>query len=146
MMDAPAEARFLDKVAAESKDNCWIWVGAISGSGYGTFSLYGRKWNVHRLSYLHFVGPVPDGLQLDHLCRVRACVNPSHLEPVTQQENARRGLFASRAHCQNGHEYTEANTYRSKRGRRYCRTCNRLRNSALRRRLAAEAILREVAE
>jgi hypothetical protein len=71
---------------------CWVWNGTIDGGGYGRLRLNGVKWLAHRYTYEKHVGPIPTGLQIDHLCRNRACVNPNHLEPVTAQTNLRRGL------------------------------------------------------
>lgn len=70
---------------------CWVWTGACTNGGYGTTSVLGRGWMVHRLVYTTLVGPIPAGLTLDHLCRARSCVNPAHLEPVSQRENNLRG-------------------------------------------------------
>lgn len=78
-------------------DGCWIWQGNVNRDGYGRFSHQGRKLLAHRAAYMSLVGQVPEGLQLDHLCRVRNCVNPAHLEPVTAGENVRRGVAARSA-------------------------------------------------
>jgi HNH endonuclease len=114
---------------------CWIWQGAPKQEGYGTFYYEGRQQYAHRISYQWSVGPIPDGLQIDHLCRVHICVNPAHLEPVTNRENSLRGsgprLTAERGRavkkCKNGHEFTEENTYWSQRAngkwRRHCKQC-----------------------
>lgn len=113
-------------------DGCWLWIGSTAGHGYGEFYDGQRKVPAHRWAYEHFIGPIPDGLQLDHLCRVRPCVNPEHLEPVTQAENIRRGA-AVITHCPQGHPYDEANTCRPTRGNgneRQCRTCARERMRA----------------
>lgn len=78
-------------------DTCWLWTGAFNPHGYGIARNVGGSTLVHRISYEHNVGPIPEGLFLDHLCRVRACCNPAHLEPVTDLENKVRGLAARRA-------------------------------------------------
>lgn len=117
--------RFWEKV--EKTETCWLWTASKSAKGYGWFRLNGKTWRVHRLAYLSLVGPIPEGLQLDHLCRVRNCIRPEHLEPVTCRENLMRGetLAAAqirRTHCPRGHEYTLENTYTSS-GGRSCRAC-----------------------
>lgn len=71
-------------------DGCWLWTGPLYSNGYGEFNFDGRNRRAHRFAYDRLVGPIPDGLELDHLCRVRRCVNPAHLEPVTHEENVRR--------------------------------------------------------
>ncbi|MGA4541309.1 HNH endonuclease signature motif containing protein [Uniformispora flossi] len=75
----------------ELKDGHWLWTGSTNRKGYGRFWFQGRSEEAHRVAYELFVGPIPDGLQIDHVCRVRPCVNPEHLEPVTHEENYRRG-------------------------------------------------------
>lgn len=117
----------------EKTEQCWIWVGPKSDTGYGNFYVEGRYMGAHRWSYIDAYGSIPENLTLDHLCRIRACVNPSHLEPVTQGENARRGdrtaqraLFAAMTHCRAGHLYSEENTYFTPQGYRHCRTCGRI--------------------
>lgn len=106
---------------------CWQWDVLRPASGYGDI-FDGSPWLVHRWSYTQFVGPIPDGLEIDHLCRNRGCANPEHLEPVTSSENTRRGHWGMRTHCSHGHEYTPENTRRipSYRGR-VCVTCRRER-------------------
>lgn len=118
----------------QQEDGCWIWQGAINTSGYGSA---GPRL-AHRASYEEFVGPIPAGLQIDHLCRVTLCVNPDHLEPVTELENKRR-RYAIYTHCINGHEFTHANTYIRPSGHRDCRTCIRARVAAYKVRRAAAA-------
>lgn len=93
--DARLPQRFWDKVRLEPS-GCWLWT-ANTNRGYGNFTVAGKTRKAHRISYQTFVGAIPDGLALDHLCRVRACVNPSHLEPVTWAENVRRGDAAKLA-------------------------------------------------
>ena len=115
------------KISPEPNSGCWLWDAGGNGNGYGRFRYAGRQRYAHRVVYELLVGPIPDGLQIDHLCRVRCCVNPQHMQPVTQQENIRRGLAgaheAVKTHCPHGHAYTLGNTYVNPRGSRECRTC-----------------------
>lgn len=107
---------------------CWTWMGSIDRGGYGRIGYRGKNTRAHRLAYALVKGPIPEGLELDHLCRNRTCVNPDHLEPVTHQVNAARAARneykRSITHCRNGHEYTPENTHWY-RGDRYCRSCQR---------------------
>lgn len=110
-------------------DDCWKWTASLNSNGYGQLwdPEVGRARGAHRIVYEMMVGPIPDGLTLDHLCRNRTCVRPDHLEPVTNRENILRGespsaSHAKKTHCPRGHEYTPENTYQYARGRQ-CRTC-----------------------
>lgn len=118
--------------------SCWIWTGALSDGGYGLISIADHTVLVHRLSVeLASALPIPDGLTVDHLCRMRACVNPAHLEVVPMRVNLLRGIGpsavnAAKTHCPRGHEYTAENTgvgHRGSGGNRYCRTCHREREA-----------------
>lgn len=110
---------------------CWVWSGPTS-DGYGAVQLGRRREYVHRVVYETLRGPVPDGLELDHLCRQRACYRPDHLEPVTHRENVLRGdsAMARRARqteCIRGHPFSPENTYIRRNGTRFCRECERVR-------------------
>lgn len=107
---------------------CWLWMAGDVENCYGLFYHEGTTKIAHRVGYELLVGPIPEGLVLDHLCRVRRCVNPAHLEPVTQSENMVRSNNYERSvtHCPLDHPYDEENTYFA-RGKRACRTCQRLR-------------------
>lgn len=136
-LSAVDQARFWLRV--NKTDTCWLWMGPDGRSrSYGRFSVRGRIYPAHRIAYELVVGQIPPGLPLDHLCRVPACVNPSHLEPVTHYENVMRGVspFAARArqtHCKYGHELTEENITRrpSRPDRRECRICYNARQLRL---------------
>ena len=118
--------RFWSKVLPEPNTGCWLWIGSITSKGYGTF-WDGKTVNAHVFSYRNLQREIPSGLQLDHLCRNRHCVNPSHLEPVTCRVNLLRGITsaavnAAKTHCLYGHVYDEKNTYWGRNGRR-CKRC-----------------------
>jgi hypothetical protein len=134
--------RFESKVIKGAPGECWGWRGAhFQQNGYALFSIrtvVDLKWRpttAHRIAYELYVGPIPDGLVIDHLCRNRGCVNPEHLEPVTRGENVRRGMHPTAVlvrenHCGKGHKFTPDNTIVRKNGKRECRTCVRARDVA----------------
>lgn len=112
-----------------SDEGCWEWTGSDNGTGYGTYGIAGTKGYSHRLLYTRCVGPIPDGMVIDHLCRNTRCCNPEHLEPVTPAENALRSpLIGAKTRCRHGHDFTPENTYTSPAGARRCRACQARRN------------------
>lgn len=124
--------RFYSYVSLPNEDGCMLWTGPTVG-GYGIFSIGYKRTYAHRMAYQLLVGPIPEGLQLDHVkawgCRSTLCVSPNHLEPVTPAENNRRSnsvgaINRKKTHCPEGHPYDEANT-RIYKGGRYCRACRR---------------------
>lgn len=126
---------FWRSVRANETTGCWEWQRTIDRDGY---AMYGSSLQptrmAHRLAYLSLVGPIPEGLHLDHLCRVRNCVNPAHLEPVTTYENSRRGnswlWLRARTHCPKGHPYDQENTSINSYGWRRCRACTKAKAEA----------------
>jgi hypothetical protein len=124
--------RFMDKVSPEPNSGCWLWLGAVKNNGYGVIGMGGKIHHAHRVSYEREHGPIPAGLSIDHLCRTRSCVNPQHLEAVSQGENVRRGECGSvnaarqtaKAECPQGHPYSGNNLIINRAGARECRTCN----------------------
>lgn len=130
----PPLLRFCSKVKIVP-GQCWEWTDSLRG-GYGRLKVDGHYIPAHVFAYQTFIGPVPDGLDLDHVCRNRACVNPLHLEPVTRSVNVRRGVAPLRAglkeksktHCPQGHPYSKENTYVAPNGHRKCRACRRDRD------------------
>jgi hypothetical protein len=152
-MEAPERviARIFDRVDCSDVTACWMWPGAVysPGCGHISWQVNNQQFHrtVHRVVYEALVGPIPEGMDLDHLCHDpaichpdpasacphRRCCNPSHLEPVSRSVNLRRGGTvaaerAARTHCPQGHPYDDANTYFDTKGRRVCRECSRAWN------------------
>jgi hypothetical protein len=143
-MVAAFEARYIP----EPMSGCWLWTGGVTEQGYGLLTLPDRRYRAHRVSHWIYKGPIPEGLVLDHLCRNPFCVNPDHLEAVTERINIMRGTGVTarnrqKTHCRNGHPYSPENTRVTPKGARFCRICDREHNrrSVLKKRIAAGSLL-----
>lgn len=143
---ARIEKRFWSRI--DITPTCWVWRGLLDEAGYGRFKFAWTFLPAHRFSYETRVGPIPDGLHLDHLCRNRRCVRPEHLEPVTEKENNARGnsngrgaaFYRAKSHCPQGHAYDSVNTRTwGPRQHRYCRACDRNWHRVMRTRKATAA-------
>jgi hypothetical protein len=135
----PLETRLWSRIKRQGARDCWPWLGTLTRWGYGKIEINGKTRHVHRVVYELLVGPIPDGMDIDHLCHGpdcepgphcphRSCENPAHMEPVTTGENVRRGFSLSsvnreKTHCPRGHPYSAENTRLNSRGQRVCRTC-----------------------
>lgn len=140
-VDVPGP-KFWSRVDFLSPGGCWKWTGSVDGSGYGQARHDARLMRAHRITYLSLIGPLPEGLVLDHLCRNILCCNPDHLEAVTQAENVRRGHggkhWREKTHCPRGHSYSGDNLYTNTKGHRFCRKCKSIRAAERRQQLAAK--------
>lgn len=139
--------RFLSKVGIcfDDKEKCWEWLASLDKDGYGQFRHGKRMVKAHRMSYELFVGAIPMGMEIDHLCQNKKCVKPSHLQAVDHRTNMARsrsfsGVNSRKTHCVNGHEFSEDNTYLWN-GWRSCKQCgkNRDKQRNTRRKHALEA-------
>lgn len=130
----PVVDRLMELSVPEPNTGCWLWIAKVNHSDYGLMTMAGRKRarlrQAHRVSYEQFIGPIPEGMHIDHKCRQRRCINPEHLEAVTPRENTMRtdnvvAVNARKTVCKNGHEFTPENTYirPGEHGARSCRKC-----------------------
>jgi hypothetical protein len=130
-------SRFEEKYMPEPMSGCWLWTGWVGKHGYGLMKIDGKHKLAHRISHELLIGEIPAGLDIDHLCKTRCCVNPQHMEPVTRGENARRadpGRFnRAKTHCPKGHEYTPENTRLEFSRRSFGRICVTCKIESLRR-------------
>jgi hypothetical protein len=124
-----ADQRFDSKWIPEPNSGCWIWIAHVDHKGYGKFSIGYENMMAHRFSFTRVNGCIPDGMLLDHICRVRSCVNPDHLRVVTPRENTTKNSLgptarnAAKTHCNNGHEFTPENTHTFYVNGFLCRRC-----------------------
>ena len=129
--------RFLSKfdIPDDYVNDCWVWkLKPTSTTGYGRLDDTNASYSAHRISLEYYKGNLDSNLVIDHLCRNRICINPWHLEQVTNEENIKRGESSIaenkyKTHCPQNHEYTEENTYRDKKSKRYCKKCSKERRS-----------------
>lgn len=129
------EDRLLEKIRFSAKTGCWLWEAAIDRGGYGRLWRGSNQAYAHRIAFELYKGPITFGKQLDHLCRVRHCVNPWHLDPVTAKENVLRSrglpaINARKIHCKSGHKFSEENTYWYPREEPRSRACKKCRRQA----------------
>ncbi len=148
------EEKFWSRIKVDEND-CWLWQGKLNDAGYGRIKVGKKDVRVHRLSYECYKSEIPEGLVLDHLCRVRNCANPDHLEPVTKGENTKRGNAAAKVkkfhenktHCPQGHPYSGDNLIlltqvNGKWRKRKCRACNVVYKARARERISIQKVRR----
>lgn len=123
------------KKVLKDENGCWVWQGAVFKKPTGNYGMIrigpaggSKTYKAHRISYEVFVGDIPKGLEIDHTCRNKLCINPEHLEPVTHTENMHRRLDVFKSHCKHGHEMSEGNTYIEPNGDRHCRACKKTKS------------------
>lgn len=141
--DSTVAARIMSHLSIDSSTSCWIFTGTRDRNGYGSIRCGPRMKLAHRVAYVVHKGEIPEGMQIDHLCRHRACCNPDHLEAVTRHENWRRSRAVTRlnqlaTHCKQGHALSGTNLLRTTSGHRKCRICQRRSQAAYKARRRAQ--------
>ena len=136
-LGTPLAERLARMSEINPETGCWDWLARKATNGYGHISIHHEKVGAHRAAYETFVGPIPDGLTVDHLCFNRACINPEHMRLLTASDNARNQRLSFATHCAKGHEFTPENTAWWRNGRRdgsrprrRCRACRKGRSAA----------------
>ena len=134
----PLKIRFWERV--KKTKSCWLWIGTRDAKGYGVIVNNNKHFFAHRLSYEWEKGKIPIKLEIDHLCRNSACINPKHLEAVTHRENVLRGMGlmavnAKKTYCKYGHGFDKKNTGIKKNKQRYCKKCGAIRSAGVRKKL-----------
>lgn len=133
IMNSKQLSNFVIKIKVDELTGCWLWQAQLSYEGYAKFQIGRKNALAHRVAYEYWVGKIPKGLEIDHLCRTRNCVNPQHLEAVDHDENRRRGTsnnqYKNTSHCIYGHPFSGKNLYIQPNGERRCRICRRRTSS-----------------